>query len=75
MIKKFVLEPASTKKLIVSAYYIFSCSPLFFRVFRHMKIKYRIIIMKLCMRKCEIVKKIEIRIYVMIKKNYCVYVI
>ena len=25
--------------------------------------------MKLCMRKCEIVKKIEIRIYVMIKKN------
>ena len=26
------------------------------------------------MRKCEIVKKIEIRIYVMIKKNYCVYV-
>ena len=30
--------------------------------------------MKLCMRKCEIVKKIEIRIYVMIKKNYCVYV-
>ena len=46
----------------------------FFRVFRRMKIKYRIIIMKLCMRKCEIVKKIEIRIYVMIKKNYCVYV-
>ena len=40
-----------------------------------MKIKYRIIIMKLCMSKCEIVKKIEIRIYVMIKKNYCVYVI
>ena len=24
--------------------------------------------MKLCMRKCEIVEKIEIRIYVMIKK-------
>ena len=45
-----------------------------FRVFRRMKIKYCIIIMKLCMRKCEIVKKIEIRIYVMIKKNYCVYV-
>ena len=32
------------------------------------KIKYRIIIMKLCMRKCEIVKKIKIHIYVMIKK-------
>ena len=30
--------------------------------------------MKICMRKCEIVKEIEIRIYVMIKKNYCVYV-
>ena len=26
------------------------------------------------MRKCDIVKKIEIRIYLMIKKNYCVYV-
>ena len=36
--------------------------------------KYRIIIMKLCIRKCEIKKKIEICIYVMIKKNYCVYV-
>ena len=39
-----------------------------------MEIKYRIIIMKLCMRKCEIKKKIKIRIYVMIKKNYCVHV-
>ena len=39
-----------------------------------MKIKYRIIIMKLCMRKCWNVKKIEVRIHVMIKKNYCVYV-
>ena len=38
----------------------------FFRVFRRMKIKYRIIIVKLYMRKCEIVKKIEIRIHVMI---------
>ena len=46
----------------------------FLRVFRRMKIKYRIIIINLYMRKCEIVKKIEIRIYVMIKKNYCVYV-
>ena len=26
------------------------------------------------MRKCAIVQKIEIRIYVMINKNYCVYV-
>ena len=40
----------------------------FFRVFRRIKIKYRIIIMKLCMRKCVIVKKIEICIHVMIKK-------
>ena len=59
-----MLEPKSIKKLSVSTKYIFSCSLLFFRVFRRMKIKYRIITMKLCMRKCEIVKKIEIRIYV-----------
>ena len=29
--------------------------------------------MKLCIRKCEIVKKIKIHMYVMILKNYCVY--
>ena len=51
---------------------IYFLVPYFFRLFHRMKIKYRIIIMKICMRKCEIVKKIEIRIYVMIKKNYCV---
>ena len=40
-----------------------------------MKIKYRIIIMKLCMRKCGIVKKkAEIRIYVIIKKKiFCIW--
>ena len=48
---------------------------LFFRVFCRIQIKYRIIIIKLCMRKCEIVKKIKIHVYVMIFKNYCVYVI
>ena len=35
----------------------YSCTVHFFRVFRRIKIKYRIIIIKFCMRKCEIVKK------------------
>ena len=42
---------------------------IFFRVFHRNKIKYRIIIMKLCTRKCEVCKKIKIRTYVMIKQK------
>ena len=63
-----MLEQKSKNQVLVRNLY-FLAPYIFFRVFRRIKIKYHIIIMKLCMRKCEIVKKNRNLYICNVKKN------